>query len=162
MPDTLSPEARSERMARVRSRDTKLEISFRRALWSAGVRGWRCNVRSIVGCPDLVWKGRKIAVFLDSAWWHGHPSRWTPGRLPGAWDSKIQTNKARDARVNAELGKSGWTVIRFFDFELSSDLTRCISEVQRALAGPLGESRELTRQPSAWSTEKGSRTLSAR
>lgn len=134
MPDSLSPEARSERMARVRSRDTKLELRLRRALWAAGVRGWRCNVLSVVGCPDLAWKGRRIAVFVDSAWWHGHPSRWTPGRLPGDWDAKIARNKQRDTEVNRSLSAEGWTVMRFFDFEIEKDLDTCIDAIASAVA----------------------------
>ena len=134
MSDPLSPQARSARMARIRSRDTNLELRLRRALWSAGIRGWRCNVRSIAGCPDLAWKGRRVVVFVDSAWWHGHPSRWTPGRLPGNWDAKIARNKERDAEVNALLKGDGWTVLRFFDFELDRDMSGCVAAVMAAVS----------------------------
>lgn len=79
--DPLSAAERSERMRRVRSSDTKLETEFRKALWAAGVRGWRCNVKDVAGKPDLCWRSRRIAVFLDSAWWHGHKEmKRTPPR----------------------------------------------------------------------------------
>jgi DNA mismatch endonuclease (patch repair protein) len=117
-------------MALVRSRDTKLEVCFRRALWATGIRGWRCNPRDVFGTPDLAWKGLKLAVFLDSAWWHGHPSRWTPGRLPGKWDAKIARNVDRDSEVNRRLEAEGWTVVRFWDFEIEKDISRCIDEVR--------------------------------
>jgi DNA mismatch endonuclease (patch repair protein) len=120
-------------MALVRGRDTKLEVRFRRALWAAGIRGWRCNVRKIFGSPDLAWQGRRVAVFVDSAWWHGHESRWRPGRLPSRWDEKIARNKQRDAEVNARLAADGWTVLRFWDFELERDLDRCVAKVRATI-----------------------------
>lgn len=121
-------------MALIRSRNTELEMRFRRALYAAGVRGWRCHVRGVFGTPDLAWKGRKLAAFIDSAWWHGHPSRWTPGRLPGRWDEKIRRNKVRDEEVNARLRADGWTVLRFWDFEMDNTLETCVDNVRRALA----------------------------
>ena len=133
MPDIVAPEVRSRIMSRVRGRDTGLELTFRRALWAAGVRGWRCHLRKVFGVPDLAWPALKLAVFIDSAWWHGHPSRWQPGRLPGRWDEKITRNKERDAEVNRRLEEEGWTVLRFWDFEIDRDLASCIAAVQIAL-----------------------------
>lgn len=135
MADPLTREERSRRMALIRGKDTKLEVRFRRALFAAGIRGWRCHVRHVVGSPDLVWKGRKLAVFIDSAWWHGHSSRWQPGKLPQQWDEKIARNKERDEEVNVRLRTEGWTVLRFWDFEIERDLDGCVGEVGRVLAG---------------------------
>jgi DNA mismatch endonuclease (patch repair protein) len=131
--DPLSPEERSRRMARIRGRDTKLELRFRRALWQAGLRGWRCNVRSVTGTPDIAWKGHRVAVFIDSAWWHGPPSRWQPGKLSEWWDNKIHANQLRDARVNQALREQGWTVVRVWDFEVDRELAGCVARVQDAL-----------------------------
>lgn len=120
-------------MRRVRSKDTKPELALRRALWTAGVRGWRCHVRSVPGTPDLCWHGRRVAVFVDSAWWHGHPSRWTPGRHPAEWDAKIRANRARDELVNRQLIDQGWVVVRIWDFELARDLDAAVQRVREAL-----------------------------
>lgn len=120
-------------MSLIRGRDTKLERHFRRALYAAGVRGWRCHVRSVFGVPDLAWQGRRVAVFVDSAWWHGHPSRWKPGKLPGKWDEKIRRNKERDAEVTERLTREGWHVIRMWDFEIERDVEDCVRRVQEAL-----------------------------
>lgn len=136
MADKVDAATRSRIMSRVRSEDTRLELSFRRALWAAGVRGWRCHVRGVFGTPDLAWRGRRVAVFVDSAWWHGHPSRWQPGRLSKSWDDKIEGNRRRDARVNRELREAGWTVVRLWDFELEKDVTQCIARVRAALGRP--------------------------
>lgn len=133
MADPVDSLTRSRIMSRVRSKDTKPELQLRRALWAAGVRGWRCHVRSVPGTPDLCWKGRKVAVFVDSAWWHGHPSRWTPGRHPPEWDRKIRGNQARDAQVNRLLNEAGWTVVRIWDFELNEDINLAVAAIQEAV-----------------------------
>jgi DNA mismatch endonuclease (patch repair protein) len=132
--DPLTPEARSRVMSRVRGKNTRPELALRRALWAAGVRGWRCHARTIIGTPDLSWKGRKLAVFVDSAWWHGHPSRYTPGRHPPEWDDKIQANMRRDELVNRQLAEQGWTVIRIWDFELDRDPAAAAERVKVVLA----------------------------
>lgn len=73
-------------------------------------------------------------MFVDSAWWHGHPSRWRPGRHPPQWDDKIRANRARDEQVNAELAAAGWTVVRIWGFELAADLDGAVRRVAEALA----------------------------
>jgi DNA mismatch endonuclease, patch repair protein len=133
VPDTVDPATRSRIMSRVRSKDTKPELALRRALWAHGIRGWRCHARSVFGTPDLCWKGRRVAVFVDSAWWHGHPSRWTPGRLPTTWDEKIARNVARDHEVNERLTAAGWTVLRVWDFEIERELDRVVRHVGQAV-----------------------------
>lgn len=122
-------------MSRVRAKDTGPEMTLRRALWAAGVRGWRCHVRNVPGTPDLCWQARRVAVFVDSAWWHGHPSRWIAGRHPPEWDEKIERNIRRDAEVNATLHAMGWTVVRIWDFELAGDIEVAVSRVRQAIAG---------------------------
>ncbi|SRR6266508_3568799 len=129
MPDIVSPEVRSRIMSRVRAKNTRPELALRRALWASGVRGWRCHVRRVTGVPDIAWIGRKVAVFVDSAWWHGHPSRWSPGRLPKRWDDKIDGNRRRDIYVNERLAAQGWTVLRIWDFEIETDLGSCVKRV---------------------------------
>jgi DNA mismatch endonuclease, patch repair protein len=82
-----------------------------------------------------------VAVFVDSAWWHGHPSRWTPGRLSKWWDDKIERNRQRDATVTTRLRDEGWTVVRLWDFEVERDLPGCVERVRRALASGSSSSR---------------------
>jgi DNA mismatch endonuclease Vsr len=72
VPDRLTREERSRLMARVKTRNTAPEVALRSALWTAGLRGWRLHKR-VPGRPDLVWQSRRVAVFVDGAFWHGHP-----------------------------------------------------------------------------------------
>jgi DNA mismatch endonuclease (patch repair protein) len=107
-----------------------MERTFRSQLWSHGVRGYRCHRRDIPGTPDLAWIGLRVAVFLDSAWFHGHSSRWVPGRHPAQWDAKIRRNIERDRLVDATLADAGWTVVRLWDFEMSANAASCVETVR--------------------------------
>jgi DNA mismatch endonuclease (patch repair protein) len=120
-------------MARIRSRDTQPELRLRRALHGAGVRGWRCHAKQLPGKPDLAFTRWRVAVFVDGCFWHGHPDFFTPGKSGAYWDAKIERTKARDKAANAALASTGWTVIRFWDFEIEEELPRCVSEVTTAL-----------------------------
>lgn len=121
-------------MRAVRQRDTGPEVALRRALFAAGIRGWRCHVATVPGRPDISWVGRRVAVFVDGAFWHGHPSRFKPGRSGSYWDEKIRKNVERDRTVDAELQAAGWLVIRIWDFEIKGDLDASVARVQSALA----------------------------
>jgi DNA mismatch endonuclease (patch repair protein) len=131
MSDHLSKEQRSALMARVRTRDTAPELRLRRALWAAGMRGWRVHPR-VTGKPDLAWLSRRVAVFVDGAFWHGHPDYYR-GQSGPFWDEKIERNRARDERVNTQLHDDGWRVLRLWDFEVDSDLASCVTRVATAL-----------------------------
>jgi DNA mismatch endonuclease (patch repair protein) len=120
-------------MSRVKGRDTTPEIRLRRALYAKGVRGWRCHRKTVSGTPDLAFGRAKVAVFVDGAFWHGHPSKYWPGRSSEYWDRKIARNQARDRRVNEELEANGWRVLRLWDFEVEKDPEGCADRVIAAL-----------------------------
>lgn len=119
-------------MSRVRTRDTAPEVALRRALWALGVRGWRLHPKNVAGRPDLVFRTRRLAVFVDGAFWHGHPDYYW-GQSGEFWDRKIARNRARDQRVNADLAAAGWTVLRLWDFEVDKDPVACAERVRLAL-----------------------------
>jgi DNA mismatch endonuclease, patch repair protein len=131
MPDKLTPEKRSALMARVRTRNTEPEVALRSALHSAGVRGWRLH-RPLPGKPDLVFNRARLAVFVDGAFWHGHPDYYR-GQSGEFWNKKIAGNRARDQRVDSELAALGWTVIRIWDFEIAKDVATCVERIQAVL-----------------------------
>ena len=120
-------------MARIRSKDTQPELLLRRHLHAAGVRGWRCHTRDLPGKPDLVFTRWKVAVFVDGAFWHGHPEHFTVGRSGDYWDAKIARTQERDRAANEALASAGWVVLRFWDFEVRDDVTECAQRVMRAL-----------------------------
>lgn len=133
MTDTRTPEQRRRIMAAVGSKNTSPEIALRRALYAAGMRGWRCHYKRAPGTPDLAWPGRRIAIFVDGAFWHGHPSRHKPGRSGKYWDEKIERNVERDRRVDAELRSAGWVVLRLWDFEVRKQLDDAVGRVAETL-----------------------------
>ena len=133
MADTRTPEQRSRIMSAVKRRDTGPELNLRKALYVAGLRGWRCDYRGAPGRPDIAWPGRRVAVFVDGAFWHGHPSRHKPGRSGSYWDEKIESNVRRDRRVDRELTDLDWRVLRFWDFEVARGLRTVVSTISTAV-----------------------------
>jgi len=140
--DTRTPEQRSRIMAAVKSKDTTPELALRQALFQAGVRGWRVHYRGAQGTPDIAWPRLKVAVFVDGAFWHGHPSRHKPGRSGSYWDRKIANNVERDRRVDAALEAAGWLAIRVWDFEVKRALPEVLDGVLQALRSRLPRASE--------------------
>ena len=134
--DRLTPAQRRKNMQHVRNKDSQIELRLRRALWHAGLR-YRKNVRSIFGCPDVVFLRLKIAVFCDSEFWHGYD--WERRKhdfksRQDFWIPKIERNIARDREVNARLAAEGWTVLRFFGREIMRNLDECVRIVAETVA----------------------------
>ncbi|RZJ90917.1 MAG: DNA mismatch endonuclease Vsr [Brevundimonas sp.] len=118
--DVFTPAQRSAVMRRVKGRDTAPELFVRRALRAAGI-GYRLGGCGLPGRPDVVMKGRRVAVFVHGCFWHGHDC--TRGaRQPKAnadyWIAKIDRNRARDARTAQALGADGWRVVVLWDCDL--------------------------------------------
>ncbi len=122
MPDTLTPGARSERMRRVRGKDSEAEFVVRRWVHALGFR-FRLHRRDLPGCPDLVFPRLKSVIFVHGCFWHRHPSpdcrlaRMPKSRLD-FWAPKLNGNRARDLRNEAELAKAGWRVHVVWECEL--------------------------------------------
>lgn len=140
MTDFLSKETRSRVMARIRSKDTRPELLLRRALWAEGVRGWRLHPKALPGRPDLAFTRSRVAVFVDGRFWHGHPDFFTPGKSGEYWDAKITRTQERDRAANDALASAGWTVLRFWDFEVERELDWCVHRVAEALRASQGGS----------------------
>lgn len=120
-------------MAAIRSTDTKPELLLRSALWRTGVRGWRVQWRGPGGRIDVAFTRAKVAVFVDGSFWHGHPSKWQPGRWKGYWNDKIERNIQRDKRQNEALREDGWKVLRFWDFEVEQGPDEVAKRVRTAV-----------------------------
>lgn len=118
MVDTVSKKKRSEIMSRVKGRDSKMEVSFRKELWKRGFR-YRKNSGKYFGRPDMVLPKYKTAIFIDSCFWHGCAKHGTfPSTRAKFWAEKIARNKLRDKEVNRHYKKIGWKVIRVWGHDL--------------------------------------------
>jgi DNA mismatch endonuclease (patch repair protein) len=105
-------ERRSRLMARVRQRDTKPEMSVRRAAHALGFR-FRLQRRDLPGRPDLVFPRLRKALFVHGCFWHSHPSckaATIPKTRTEYWNAKLADNRSRDRRVEAALKATGWEV----------------------------------------------------
>ncbi len=122
---------RSKIMSKIRGKNTKPELAFRKALYAAGYR-YRIDYKKLIGKPDILLKKYKTAVFIDGEYWHGH--NWS-ARKPKVktnrefWIAKIERNMQRDREVNAELQRLGYTVFRFWETEIKKELDICLQKV---------------------------------
>jgi len=120
-------------MAAIRSRDTGPEHALRRALTASGVKGYRCHLRSLPGKPDIAFTRWRVAVFVDGAFWHGHPDHFTVGKLGDYWDEKIHRTQVRDGEQTAALHEIGYLVLRFWDFDVRADPGACVETIRAAI-----------------------------
>jgi DNA mismatch endonuclease (patch repair protein) len=121
-------------MAAIRSRDTRAELDLRRALREVGAVGYRCNHRGLPGKPDVVFTRWGVAIFVDGAFWHGHPDHFTFGKLGDYWDAKVRRTQDRDRIQQAALEEAGFQVVRFWDYDVKADPTRCARRVAQLLS----------------------------
>ena len=125
----------SYNMQQVKNKDSKIEVLLRKELWSRGLR-YRKNVNRIYGKPDIVFIGKKIAVFCDSEFWHGY--NWEERKKDFKshqefWIPKIERNMERDAEVTAKLESDGWTVLRFWGNEIKKNTAQCADIIEKAV-----------------------------
>ncbi len=125
--DTLTPTERSERMARVRNKDTTPELRVRRLVSTMGYR-YRLHYKKVPGHPDLAFPGRRKAVFVHGCFWHRHPDPSCPlARLPKSrldfWLPKLEGNRARDLRKEKQLRDLGWDVYIVWECQLRDEET---------------------------------------
>lgn len=122
MADSLTRQERSERMSRVRHRDTEPEMTVRRLIHKMGFR-FRLHDRRLPGSPDLVFKGRRKAIFVHGCFWHRHPdpacklARMPKSRLD-FWGPKLEGNRSRDLKHQSELDEIGWRYLIVWECEL--------------------------------------------
>ena len=132
---TLTPEQRRRCMQANRSTGTKPERMLARELWRRGYR-YRKNVRSVPGTPDICFKSRKVAVFVDGDFWHGRDWERARQRIKSNrefWYAKIERNMARDLRTDQRLQARGWRVLRFWASEVMKHLSECADRVEEVL-----------------------------
>ena len=122
-------------MANIKSKDTSVEITLRKALWHEGIR-YRKNVKTLPGKPDIAIKKYKLAIFCDGELWHGRDwiqKKTTFKTNRDYWVAKIERNIARDTATEKKLERMGWVVIRFWGREIENDLKECVNEVKEKI-----------------------------
>lgn len=122
-------------MQNVHSKGTTIEVMFAKLLHEARVR-YTKNDRKVIGCPDFVFRQRKVAVFLDGDFWYGRD--WDVHQNDHKsnqefWHSKIERNIERDKEVNTTLTGEGWTILRFWETEIKKMPDVCLNKVLRTL-----------------------------
>jgi DNA mismatch endonuclease, patch repair protein len=131
--DNLTPEQRRKNMQNIRSVGTIPERLVMRELKRRGVY-FASNVRTLPGKPDIVFRRKKIAVFIDSDFWHGHKTRFImPQDNVTYWRQKIERNKNRDKEVSKALRKKGWKILRIWEYDVKKKFNKSIDKILKAL-----------------------------
>jgi DNA mismatch endonuclease (patch repair protein) len=108
-------------MSRNRGRDTKPEVSLRKACFALGLR-YRLQA-NLPGRPDFVFPKYRLAVFVDGCFWHGCPLHYQAPRTRAAfWSAKRKANATRDGAVAEALQDQGWQVLRVWEHEVRTDV----------------------------------------
>lgn len=131
--DNLTKEQRKKNMRNIRSTGTTPERIILRELKKRKIY-FAKNVKLIIGKPDIVFRRKKVAVFIDSDFWHGHPERFImPKTNFEYWSKKIERNKERDREVNEKLKEMNWKVIRFWDYDVKHNLDECLKLILESI-----------------------------
>jgi len=131
--DRISKDVRSRVMASVKARGTRLEHRMSALLKAEGIRGHRRWAGELPGKPDFVFWRSKVALFVDSCFWHGCKRHLrAPSSNVQYWTQKLQRNRRRDAEVKRLLSEMGWTVLRVWEHEFESP-GRILQKIQTAL-----------------------------
>ena len=135
--DVLNAKQRHKCMSHIKSKDTSIEVSLRRALWKKGYR-YRKNYSALPGKPDIVLTKYKIAIFCDGELFHGKnweilKPRLLKGNNPDFWVKKIERNMKRDDENDKRLLFLGWTVIHFWGNDILKNTDQCVKVIEEAI-----------------------------
>lgn len=135
MTDTVSEKKRSEIMKANKPKGNK-STEFRLILLfrQLNMKGWRRNYKIAGSKPDFVFPKKRIAVFADGCFWHGHNCRnLTPKQNSEYWQKKIENNRIRDKQINVRLERKGWKVIRVWECEIEKNPQKVMRRINRFL-----------------------------
>ncbi len=133
--DNHTKEQRRKNMQAVKNKDSEIELLLRKELWSRGLR-YQKNSKKVFGKPDIVFIGKRVAVFCDSEFWHGYDWENKKNEIKSRrefWIPKIERNMQRDVEVTTRLTQEGWTVLRFWGNEIKHDLKSCADIIETAV-----------------------------
>lgn len=129
MSDVFSKAQRSEIMRKVKANGNKsTELRLIALFKKMGITGWRRNY-PVKGHPDFVFLGKRIAVFVDGCFWHGHDCLNTrPANNKDYWQKKRERNIRHDKEITALFVSRGWTVLRIWECELKKQNEAVLAE----------------------------------
>lgn len=131
--DNLTKDQRRKNMQNIRSTGTKPERKIMEALKKRKIY-FAPHVSKIIGKPDIVFRRKKIVIFIDSDFWHGHPERCVmPKTNSEYWAGKIEGNKLRDAEVNDVLRSKGWQVLRLWEYEINHNFDETFQTILKVI-----------------------------
>lgn len=130
--DVHNQEQRRRNMQAIRSKDSKAEQLLAKSLWAKGFR-YRKNDKRVFGKPDLTLRKYNLAIFVDSTFFHGRDWDTQKFRIQSNrdfWWKKIESNMARDQKVNQVLTSQNWKIIRLWDTDILKNLAYCIQIIE--------------------------------
>lgn len=135
--DILTKEQRHKNMRNIKSKNTKIELILRRALWHSGIR-YRKNYDKLPGKPDIVITKYKIAIFCDGEFFHGYDWFHQKKKLQNSnnsdyWIKKISRNISRDIKIDKELFALGWIVVHFWGKYISKHTDQCVKYIEEII-----------------------------
>ena len=124
-------------MSNIKGKDTSIEITLRKALWSKGYR-YRKNLQGFPGRPDIALTKYKIAIFCDSEFFHGKDweilrQKLQRGKNPEYWIAKIERNMERDKEKDDALLFAGWTVVHFWGKDILKNPDECVKVIEEII-----------------------------
>lgn len=126
----------SKTAKKIKSKNTEIESLLGKAMWAKGLH-YRKNCKDVFGKPDFCFKGKKIAIFCDSEFWHG--KKFLEGekfkKNQEFWETKIKRNIQRDQQVTQKLKEDGWTVLRFWGKEIKKSIDGCLDTILQSQLG---------------------------
>lgn len=139
MADIVDPQTRSRMMSGIRGKHTQPEMLVRRLLHAMGYR-YRLHARELPGTPDIVFRRRRLAIFVHGCFWHQHPDpecrlAAMPKSRVEFWKPKLEGNRARDLAHVAALEAMGWKVLLVWECQLR-DRERLGKLLQQFIDGP--------------------------
>lgn len=118
--DIWNKAKRSEVMSKIRSKNTRPEITLRKFLYKKGLR-YRINYTKLPGTPDIVIIKYKTIIFVHGCFWHGHTNckiSHLPKTNTNYWKNKITKNQERDNIITLQLLAMGWKVLTIWECEI--------------------------------------------
>lgn len=141
MPISLGkpPRAKNNNISKVmrsnKAKNTRPELTVRKALRTKGLRGYRLHPKKVPGRPDICFIGKRVAIFVNGCFWHRCPHCRLP--LPKTnrefWRKKFLRNIERDRLKEERLIGDGWTVLTFWECEIKRDTKSILEKIMTYL-----------------------------